>query len=578
MLSNSLVAAALATSYVLALVLQMNPSLPLSPARIAPLAAAIGLFYVVNLTAIAYVLLVAVQLLAREPFSPGWLSADVLSWLAALSSAVGAVLMWANLQRFTLVLEPATRSRMTEGAVVLACASALFVIIALARRYAGPGRIILGLSWLAVAAASIAGPVALRGRGARPLLESHPLSASLDAPALERSARVTLLAIDAGSLDLIANAAAEGRLPNFGRMLDRGAVMHLATLHPTSAEAVWAAVATGKLPQKNGVRAAGTYRIVNGGDAIQVLPEFCFATNLVRLGFVAEEPLTSTATRTRTLWSILSTQGVSVGIVNWPLTYPAPVVRGYVVSDAYSRLALTSAGIDDAELVYPPDLRPGARQFVSDTTEALRAEARSPTDLVMDERYRTAGRVDRINDSLAAKLAADARPQLSVVRYQSLDTIGHFFLRYAMPAAFGDVTDDERRTFGGVLEAHYALIDAAIGRAIGGLGPDDLLLVVSGYGMEPVGLARRALERVVGDPRVSGTHDDAPDGFLLAYGGPVAKARSLRRASVVDVLPTVLYFLGLPIGRDMDGFARTDIFQPAFIDERPLTFIPTYDR
>ena len=36
--------------------------------------------------------------------------------------------------------------------------------------------------------------------------------------------------------------------------------------------------------------------------------------------------------------------------------------------------------------------------------------------------------------------------------------------------------------------------------------------------------------------------------------------------------------LGLPVGRDMDGYARTDLFQPAFTEDRPITFIPTYDR
>jgi len=83
---------------------------------------------------------------------------------------------------------------------------------------------------------------------------------------------------------------------------------------------------------------------------------------------------------------------------------------------------------------------------------------------------------------------------------------------------------------------------------------------------------------MIGDPELSGTHDEAPDGFLMAYGSPVAKARSLRRGSVVDIVPTVLYFLGLPIGRDMDGYVRTDLFQPGFTEERPITFIPTYDR
>ena len=164
------------------------------------------------------------------------------------------------------------------------------------------------------------------------------------------------------------------------------------------------------------------------------------------------------------------------------------------------------------------------------------------------------------------------------MRYQSLDPIGHYFLRYAMPSEFGDVTDEERRRFGSVLEQHYGLIDDAIGRAIRSLGPDDLLLVVSGYGMEPIGIVKRLLERAVGDPDLSGTHEAAPEGFLMAYGGPVVRGRLTSRASVVDVVPTVLYFLGLPIGRDMDGYARTDLFKPSFTEERPITFIPTYDR
>jgi hypothetical protein len=40
----------------------------------------------------------------------------------------------------------------------------------------------------------------------------------------------------------------------------------------------------------------------------------------------------------------------------------------------------------------------------------------------------------------------------------------------------------------------------------------------------------------------------------------------------------VLYFLGLPVARDMDGFARTDLFTRTFTSEQPITFIPTHDR
>ena len=109
------------------------------------------------------------------------------------------------------------------------------------------------------------------------------------------------------------------------------------------------------------------------------------------------------------------------------------------------------------------------------------------------------------------------------------------------------------------------------------LSPDDILFVVSGFGMEPLSLGKRLLERAVGNSELSGSHERAPDGFLIAYGRQVAPGK-LSRASVVDIVPTILYFLGLPVARDMDGYARTDIFTPGFTAQRPITFIPSYDR
>jgi hypothetical protein len=109
------------------------------------------------------------------------------------------------------------------------------------------------------------------------------------------------------------------------------------------------------------------------------------------------------------------------------------------------------------------------------------------------------------------------------------------------------------------------------------LGPDDLLLVVSGFGMQPVTPGKRLLARLFGAPDLSGTHEEAPDGFLLAYGAHVVTGK-LARGSVVDVAPTVLYYLGLPVGRDMDGFARTDLFARTFTADRPITFIPSHQR
>ena len=112
------------------------------------------------------------------------------------------------------------------------------------------------------------------------------------------------------------------------------------------------------------------------------------------------------------------------------------------------------------------------------------------------------------------------------MRYVGLDTVGHDYLRQAMPRAFGDVPEEERRRYGTVLEQYYRYIDGEIGRAIERLGPDDLLLVVSPFGMEPLSLPKRLLERALGNPRERHARARArrlPDGVRRA---PFARAGS----------------------------------------------------
>jgi predicted AlkP superfamily phosphohydrolase/phosphomutase len=503
----------------------------------------------------------------------------LLVWLSALASAGGAALMWANLATFARVLDNRTVTAMNRGAATLALCSFCLLLIAYARRTFGRER---GRAWAGVlvfvAGTAVVVPVALRGVG-----ETSAVGGATPSEAVEDSApatpasRLSVLAIDAASLEFIARATAEGRLPNFGRILDRGAVMHLATIHPTSAEAVWAAAVTGKLPLENGVRSAGLYDL-RYSDAVQLLPNYCFAYQLVRFGVLVERSHTSATLRAQPLWNVLSAHGISVGVVAWPLTDPPPLVRGYVVSDTYlrERSTLSPSHVLRSPGVYPETVRAAVGRAVEDALEPSRAVTASMTPLQV--RDRTAGRIDRASDRVARELEALFHPQVTFTRYQSLDPIGHYFLRYATPSVFGDLPDEEHRSLAAVLERHYRLIDEALGRAIEALGPDDLLLVVSGFGMEPMGIGKRILERAIGDADLNGTHDAAPDGFLMAYGSQVAPGRLITRASIVDLAPTILYVLGLPIGRDMAGFARTDLFQREFTDERPITFIPTYER
>jgi hypothetical protein len=580
MLSNSAIAGALASGYLTILVLHLNPAFPLTLDALMPLAVVMALAYGINLAAAFYMLIVLRQLLDTEVLSPGWLSVRLLSWLCTLAAVGSAVLMWLNLRDYGPVLDAQTVRRMTAAAIMLTATAIVFLLIALAHRGRRGGQVSAVLL-TAMMAISLAAPLAARGRGTRAAPASPAVSAPFAPDTAPRDGRVLLLAFDGATLDIISPAVAEGRLPNFGRIHDSGAVLHLATLKPTQAEPVWSAVITGKSPSENGVRASARYRVRAQGPGLELLPDYCFSQALVRLGFMDEEPHTAESLLARPLWSILSDGGVSVGVVGLPLTHPVPTVNGFVVSDEFHRVGNAVRGLDASSVVSPPSL------FL-DVREAMdRRSAPDPEALLasLDEVPRGADARpdpapiagDRIHLQVMRRLAQAMPTRFTAVRFPGLDAVGHAFFRYANPSAFGDVSEQERRQYGRVLEDYYGFADAVVGDAIESMAPGDLLLVVSTFGMEPLSPGKRVLEQLVGNPRISGTHERAPDGFLLAYGSDVAPGHPTR-ASLVDLAPTILYYLGMPVARDMRGFARTDLFRATFTASRPVSFIPSYGR
>ncbi len=582
MFTNSLMAGALVGAYVALLVLQLNPLVQLNSMAVARLVLTWSAFYGVHATAFFYGLTVLRQLLAVEVRQPGWLSLRLLAVFGSIAVVMSAIVTWLNLHGFRSVLGPEAASRMTEGAVVVSICAAICVCLALLQARLERRRGTLAAVYALVLGVSLAGPLYLRGLGESTPPPRTPVAPQL-APA-QSSARVRMILLDGASLDFIAPNAAGGRFPNFGRLLDRGAVMHLATLRPTQPAPVWTAVATGQLPYKSSVYSAARYAVPGSDQPLDLLPDFCFAQALVRLGLIQEEERASDAVRARPIWELLSRYGVTAGVIAWPLTYPAHGVNGYLITDEFLHRDPTSvlASIGEPPLAYPPDVVEEARmaRLLAAPEQAI-VFAAGPTSGIPHRDGQNAPSLAFAADVAAEQIAqvlSELRPvQFSAVRYPGIDAVGHYYLRYAVPRAFGDVSDEERLRHGRVLEQYYTYLDGIVGRAMVSLGADDLLLVVSGFGMEPLSVGKRMLERLVGDREVSGSHERAPDGFVIAFGRHVAKG-NLPRASVVDLAPTVLYYFGLPIARDLDGFARTDIFTKVFTERRPITFIPFYDR
>jgi arylsulfatase A-like enzyme len=73
----------------------------------------------------------------------------------------------------------------------------------------------------------------------------------------------------------------------------------------------------------------------------------------------------------------------------------------------------------------------------------------------------------------------------------------------------------------------------------------------------------------------SGAHDF--DGLIVVSGGPFTPGGSVREAGILDVTPTILAAMGLPVANDMDGSPLVEVMTSDFLSAHPITAVETYE-
>jgi hypothetical protein len=354
MLTNALVGGLMGAAFVTVLVLQLNRHLPLDAWTLLTLYGRLALFYAPHLAVGFYGLLVLRELVGRRPTSGHWVSLRVLSWQGSIVVSAAAALMWLNYAGFAVVLDADSGRRLAAAAGATTLCALLLTVVTVVHYSFGRRGSRVGTTLLVLTlAASLLFPIAARGWGERRRLAARALDFSGADPAVPDGPRVTLVAVDGASLDYIAQAVSGGRLPNLGRVLEGGASMHLSTIRPTQPAPVWTTVATGKYPSQTGVRAAAAYSYAADREPIELLPDLCFSHALVHLGILRESPWRSAGVRARPLWAILGAQQLSSGVVSWPVTSPAPPMRGFLITDRFARSMPSGRRQDDVDLGSP---------------------------------------------------------------------------------------------------------------------------------------------------------------------------------------------------------------------------------
>lgn len=402
-----------------------------------------------------------------------------------------------------------------------------------------------------------AGVLAFCGAAALLLLTAPAASRRGDRPPLavvSPGLRVKLVAIDGFDPEVFQSLQSAGRVPALTQLVANGRARFPADETRDPARA-WTTVATGQRPEAHGVHGLETRRIAGLQGAVATRDErgvrraIRGTTDLLRL--TRPSVASGAELRAKPIWEVAADAGLRAVVVNWWATWPAGEegAHGPVVISDRGTLRLERGGSLDAEIA-PKELYerlrtewPAIKQNAAGIVAASLAAGNDPQIAGV---LRRSAELDALQLGLAAHLTVDG-PDLIAVYLPGLDVAQHTLLAPVEGAAPSAISARLE-----ALREYYVYLDALL-KEFAGPGKDELVILVT----QP------------------GRRSSTAQGIVALSGGIAAPGADIS-ARPVDVAPTVLHALGVPVSRELAGAPIMGVFSPAFLARFPVREVPTY--
>ena len=302
--------------------------------------------------------------------------------------------------------------------------------------------------------------------------------------------RVVLLCIDGADPNLLLEMTARGELPTFDALMREGTWGPLETYAPTLSPAIWTTLVTGRSPEQHGIHGFTRFKLPGINTPIDQFPihaglnftlprllEALPGQSHVRVPYRGSDRLVPA------LWETADAFGLSAGVFQWRVTWPAEPLDGFMVAAAVTlaETRVTPTAGNREGFGYPTaPLRgvaietlaqdgPGDHELARYLRRGTLEHAR------IDPRFRT---IEASHSrSAAIQLSALYRryqPHLLVAGYYSVDAFNHHFAR-------------DRGTvgpFAPALEERYRFTDQRLAELRAVLAPGTHFIVVSDHGFD----------------------------------------------------------------------------------------------
>jgi hypothetical protein len=398
-------------------------------------------------------------------------------------------------------------------------------------------------------------------------VDSAPDGAAPGIEALDGGS-VVLVGYDGLDPGVVDRLVAAGELPNFAALREEGVWGSMDTLHDANSAVIWASIYTGKAPRQHGI--LDFYRIRLLGIQAGLYPVHrTFFKEIVgvleSLGVAVRVAVGRADLVALPLWEIADHLGLAIGVADgylysfpahepetagsWFLSYGLDIYAG-LLRERQAEPADAPLFVQPVELLSDPF---GGGRLPRD--EDCEWQARATLELLA---RRPAPRLLNFYCHQPDTVQHESWTELEPERYPP-------WRRAAVPGAGGPGA-------GAIdpITARHRQLDAFLGRLRARLAPEVAVLVLSDHGHSPTFVHKLETQ-----------HRHGPPGAFVAFGGPfrrgvaIAGDGAAARPHVLDVAPTVLHLLGLPVAADLPGRVLDELFEPAA--RRAVRRLPTYE-
>jgi len=460
----------------------------------------------------------------------------------------------------------------------------------------------------------------------------------------EDNTKIFLIGLDGATWDVMMPLVEQGKLPNMQRLMNNGVYGNLTTISmtPILSSVAWTSLATGKIPEKHGIRSWDVTRL---------------------------------SIKSKTVWDILEENGKKIGLLNYLITWPPRKINGFMVP-GWARLDSTT---------YPPELYEELKKESQEEEirEYYIKKYENSSYLFKNFACWDFWRTDyRANQTLY--LMDKYETDFFATTFYGPDSLQMFFWQFIEPELF-NVSQEELKKHKEVIPSYYQKFDGIIGKITSKLDENTIVIIASDHGfkvlnpshrqirlyalsfLEKMDLLKRGesidmegfdlsqskayalvksapdemqilinkeivkgeydtiknyiietLENItitgtdikilklsyeddqkfeIGfnlinknnlsyDTNITFLNEDCPliwftrieektgqhavNGILIMSGKKLNKNKLIKNASIIDVAPTILYLMNIPIPIDMDGKVLVDAINPGYIKDYPI--------